>query len=204
MLLAGALAGIVVMALHPDDIRDSRNGPLHFAYFFTSLLVVLGLAGPPDRLRGRAGIAAGAGFLALSVFVAVSEMGHSVLDATLIPVLRDNPATTDLISNDSWVSQSLFAGPFGLMLMAAMVLLLVGMLLVGVGTLVEGSYPRWPAVLLLLLVPTPLLPFTQGPIGPALLYLALAEFGYATLTGAGREPLPSWIRRAAARDPLAG
>jgi hypothetical protein len=204
MLLAGAVAGVIVMAIHPDDIRDPRNGPLHTVYFFTSLLVVLGLAGATDRLRGRAGVAAGVGFTALSGFFAISEMGHSVLDATIVPLLRDNLATTELVTDDSWLAQSLFSGTFGTMLMLGMVLLLAGLLLVSIGTLIEGSYPRWPAVLLLLVSPTPLLPFTQGPIGPALMYLALAGFGYAMLTGAGPEPLPFRLpRRSARRAPLA-
>ena len=189
MLLVGALAGVVVMAIHPNDIRDPLNGPLHFVYFFTSLLVVLGLAGAIDRLRGRAGAAAAAGFVALSAFFAISEMGHSVLDATIVPLLRDNPATTDLVADDSWLAQSLFAGAFGTMQMVGMVLMLAGVLLASIGTLVEGSYPRWPGALMLLVVPTAVLPFAQGPIGPALLYVALAGFGHAMLSGAGPEPI---------------
>jgi hypothetical protein len=199
LLLAGALAGVVVMAIHPDDIRDPRNGPLHVAYFFTTLLVIIGLQGVIDRLRGRAGAVAAAGFVAFSLFLAISEIGHSVLEATIIPLLRDNPTTTDLIVEGSWLEQGLFSGTFGTMMMIGMVLLFGGVLLVGIGTLVEGSFPRWPAVLLLLAASTAVLPFAQGPIGPALMYVALAGFGYATLSGAGPErlPLPRRLRRRA-------
>ncbi len=204
MLLAGALAGVVVMAVHPDDPRDPLMGSLHFVYFFTSLLVVLGLNGAVERLRGRAGLVAGAGFIALSGFFAVSEMGHSVLDSTILPVLLNNPSTTDLISQDSWLEPALFAGAFGTMQMVGMVLLIGGLLLTSIGTLAEGSYPRLPAILMLLVAPTPFLPFTRGPIAPAILYLALAAFGYAILVGAGPERLPfGLLRRPVARARLA-
>jgi hypothetical protein len=168
---------------------------LHLVYFFTSLLVVLGLGGAVDRLRGRAGLVAGVGFVALSAFVAISELGHSVLEATLIAVLRDNPTTTNLVTDDSWLAQSLFSGTFGMMMLVGMVMLVAGLLLVSIGTLIEGTYPRWPAILLLAMAPTPFLPFTQGPIAPALMYLALAGFGYAMITGAGPESLPLRKRR---------
>jgi hypothetical protein len=199
MLLFGALAGTVVVAVHPDDIRDARNGPLHLVYIFTSLLVLLGIQAVPDHLRGRAGAFASAGFLAISVFIVLSEIGHSVLNATVIPILRDNPATTDLIADGSWLDQSLFSGAFGVMLNVGMVGLFVGVLLVGLGTLVEGSYPRWPAVLMLLGASTAVLPLPQGPYGPAVFYLGLAGFGYAAMTGTTRESLPfglPWRRRA--------
>ena len=195
MLLVGALAGVVVMAIHPNSVRDPLGGPLHFVYFFTSLLVVIGMNGATDRLRGRAGAVAGAGFIALSAFFAVNEMSHSVIDATIVPILRDNPATTDLVTDDSWLAQALMSGTFGTMQMIGMALLLGGVLLTAIGTLVEGSYPRWPAILLLVALSTAVLPLAQGPVGPALLYLAVAGFGYAMVSGAGPEALPFLPRR---------
>jgi hypothetical protein len=205
MLLAGGLAGVVVMAIHPDDPRDPLNGPLHFFYFFSTMLVILGLQGAPDRLRGRTGAATGAGFILLSLFFAVNELSHSVLDATILPALLNNPTTTDLISQGSWLEQALFAGAFGTMMMMGMVLLMISVVLVGIGTLIEGSYPRWPAVLLLAAASTAILPLGHGPVGPALLYVSVAGFGFAILTAAGREPLPVWLplpRRTARQAPL--
>jgi hypothetical protein len=202
MLLLGALAGVLIMAIHPDDIRDPLNGPLHFAYLFTSFLVVLGLQGPIDRLRGRAGVVASVGFLALAFFILLSEIGHSVLYATIVPVLVGNPSTTDLVTQGSWLEGALFAGPYGIMMTVGTVGLFLGVLAVAVGTLIEGGFPRWPAVVLVLGSSAALLPFAPGPVGPALLYVALAGFGYATLSGAGRERVPQLWRRGAAKQSM--
>jgi hypothetical protein len=140
----------------------------------------------------------------LSLFFAVNELRHSVLDATILPALLNNPTTTDLIRQGSWLEQALFAGAFGTMMMG-MVLLMISVVLVGIGTLIEGSYPRWSAVLLLAAASTAILPLGHGPVGPALLYVSVAGFGFAMLTPAGREPLPVWLplpRHTARQAPL--
>jgi hypothetical protein len=59
--------------------------------------------------------------------LALDDLMHSVVEMSVVPVLASNPSTRPLLADDSWAAVALYQGPYGLMVTAAVPLLLVGL-----------------------------------------------------------------------------
>jgi len=118
---------------------------------------------------------------------------HSVLVFTVVPVLAADPATQPVLDGP----------PPGLMgpLMVAVPVLLIGLLVMGITSIRAGILPRWPAAMAfatVVMVPVGFALSGPGPsespvseIGPALLYLTMAAYGYVLAANRVRTVAPT-------------
>jgi hypothetical protein len=138
MLLGGVL-GTVAVALHPANMTDAVNIPVHLALYTAVMLVALGLPGFYARQAERAGVLGLIGTAALFLGLVFADPIHSVLEFTVIPVLASNPAARPILDGP----------PPGLMepLMVAIPVLLIGLVLLAIASLRAGIFPRWPAIM---------------------------------------------------------
>src|SRR5579859_7962061 len=186
-LLLGAIIGAIVVAIHPRELTDPINGPVHVALFCGDLLVLLGWHAVLACQAGRISLFGPVGFMLAFIGLAFSDLTHSVLEFSIVPVLASDPATRPLLAADSPATQALMHGPYGLMLVLAMPLIVLGLLAFSVATLRANVLPRWPALLQLIAavtLPLGMLVPPFGPIGPALFYVSMAAYAIVLLSPA--------------------
>lgn len=179
-LILGGLLGTTAVALHPSNNIDPANIPVHLALYTAVMLVGLGLPGLYARQARQAGLTGLIGTIVVFFGLVFADPIHSVAEFTVVPLLASDPATRPLLAGP----------PPGLMgpLMIAIPVLLIGLLVMAVGSMRAGILPRWPAALAFATVIMVVAGFaTSGPvpdsspvseIGPALLYLTMAAYGY--------------------------
>jgi hypothetical protein len=179
-LVLGGLLGAVAVALHPSNMIDPVNIPVHLALYSAVMLIALGLPGLYVRQAERSGVVGLIGTVVLFFGLVFADPIHSVLEFTVVPVLAADPATRPLLDGP----------PPGLMgpLMIAVPVLLIGLIVTAISSVRAGIFPRWPAALGFAAVVMVVAGFAlSGPgpsespvseIGPALLYLTMAAFGY--------------------------
>jgi hypothetical protein len=196
-LTAGGIIGAIVVAIHPHELTDPIDGPVHLALFYGALLVLLGWPAVLARQLGRIGTLGPLGFVLVFIGLAFDDITHSVLEFSVVPVLASDPATRPLLSPDSATTAALMHGPFGLMMVLGLPLIVLGLVAFGVATLRARTLPAWPAAmhlvsavtLVLMLVVPPV-----GPIGAALFYLGMAAYGVGLLSPTGAlDPIPSGV-----------
>jgi hypothetical protein len=146
-LTLGGIIGAIVVAIHPHELTDPINAPVHLALFFGALLVLLGWPAVLARQSGRIGILGPLGFVLVFIGLAIDDITHSVLDFSVVPVLAADPSTRPLLSPDSVTTAALMHGPFGLMQMLGLPLIVLGLLAFGVATLRARIIPAWPAAM---------------------------------------------------------
>jgi hypothetical protein len=199
-LLFGGIIGAGIVAIHPREITDPLNGPVHVALFLNVLLVLLAWPVVLARQAGRIGILGPIGSACLYFGLALDDLTHSVVEMSVVPVLASDPSTRPLLADDSWAAVALMQSPYGVMMTLALPLVLVGLLAFSIATLRASALPKWPtlvhlaaAVTLPLLIVYPPL----GAVGPALIYLGMASYGavmawptakFAALPTAGLAP----------------
>ena len=188
VLTLGAIIGAIVVAIHPHELTDPIDGPVHLALFCGDLLVLLAFPAVLARQTGRIGILGPVGYVLVFIGLAFDDITHSVLEFSIAPVLASDPATRPMLAPDSATSVALMHGPFGLMLAVGLPLIVLGLLAFSAGSLRAGVLPPWPAmihiasaVLLLLMMVFPPI----GLVGAALFYLGLGAYGIV-LVGAKR------------------
>jgi FtsH-binding integral membrane protein len=189
-LIVGGLLGTVAVALHPSNMIDPANIPVHFALYWAVMLTALGLPALYARQAERAGVPGLIGTVLVFFGVVFVDPIHSVLEFTVVPLLGADPATRPLLDGP----------PPGLMgpLLLAVPVLLVGLLVMAIASFRAGVFPRWPAALAFATVVMVVVGFAlSGPqpndspvseIGPALLYLTFAAYGYVLAMHVGRTP----------------
>ena len=184
-LLVGGIIGAIVVAIHPNEITDPIDGPVHIALFFGVLLVLLGWPAVLARQASRIGILGPIGFVLVFVGLAVGEITHSVLEFSVVPLLAADPATRPLLAPDSAISTALMHSPFGLMLLLEKPVIALGLVMFAVATLRARTSPRWPAAVQLVAAVTVVLMMVYPPLGPvggALFYLGMAAYGAVLLS----------------------
>jgi hypothetical protein len=197
-LLAGAALCTAGMIVHPASPRDPFDGPLHVGYFVALLAVLLGLPALMARQTEAAGTLGLVGGVGVWLGLALTEVPHAIISATILPALLADPSTAAFIDEQSVVYGNLMHGAFPIFMSTGEVLLLLGGLALIGTTLWARTLPRWPAVLLALgLASTVVL--HDGPVGPTLFYAGLTGFGLSVALGLG----PETIRRHAARPAAA-
>jgi hypothetical protein len=196
-LTVGGIIGAIVVAIHPHELTDPIDGPVHLALFCGALLVLLGWPAVLARQSGRIGILGPPGFVLVFIGLAFDDITHSVLEFSVVPVLASDPSTRPLLSPDSATTAALMHGPFGLMMVLGLPLIVLGLVAFGVATLRAGALPRWPAVmhlvsavtLVVMLVVPPV-----GPVGAALFYLGMAAYGVVLLSpAAAQDAIPHGV-----------
>lgn len=180
VLMLGAIIGAIVVAIHPHELTDPIDGPVHLALFCGDLLVLLALPAVLARQAGRISILGSIGYVLVFIGLAFDDITHSVLEFSVVPVLASDPTTRPMLAPDSATSVALIHGPFGLMLAFGLPLIAMGLLAFNAATLRAGVLSRWPALIhlasaLLLLVMMVFPPV--GPVGPALFYVGLGAYG---------------------------
>jgi hypothetical protein len=180
--------------VHPSSPRDPFDGPLHVGYFVALLSVLLGLPSLMARQTEAAGTLGLVGGVGVWLGLALTEVPHAIISATVLPALLADPSTAALVDDQGVVYGNLMHGAFPIFMSTGEVLLLLGGLALIGTTLWSRTLPRWPAVLLALgLAGTVVL--HDGPVGPAFFYAGLTGFGLSVALGLG----PETIRRHAAR-----
>ena len=194
-LSAGAALCAIGQAIHPASPVDPIDGPLHAAYFISLLLILIGLLTTATWLSARSGPLGLLGALGIWLALALMEVPHAVLSATVLPALLADPSTAPLIDDQSVVYSNLMHGVFPVLMAAGSGLMVLGTFALSIATLRSPTLPRWPAVLLVVGV---LANFAPGHsnIGPMLFYAGLAGYGMAEAFGWGRE---TWRRLGALR-----
>lgn len=198
-LLIGGALGALAVAFHPANMADPANIPVHVALYTAVVLVALGLPGFYAKQAQHTGLPGLLGFLALFFGVLFADPIHSVLEFTVIPVIAADPALQPLLDGP----------PPGLMgpLMIFVPVLLLGLLITAIVSLRAGVFPRWPAVVALaavVLVPLGIAVTGDSTesivseVGPALLYLSMAAFGYVLLVQ--RESMGTAVVRSASQS----
>jgi len=187
-LVSGAAVCAVGQAIHPVSPLDPFDGPLHTAYFMSLLLILIGLPTTAARLSARSGPLGLVGGIAIWIALALMEVPHAVISATILPALLADPSTASLVDDQSVVYANLMHGVFPVFMAAGNALLLIGSLALSVATLRAPTLPRWPAVLLLLGVAANFAP-GHSNVGPTVFYAGLAAFGLAGAFTLGRERL---------------
>jgi hypothetical protein len=187
-LILGGLLGTFAVALHPSNMIDPANIPVHLALYSAVMLIALGLPGLYARQAERAGVLGLIGTVVLFFGLVFVDPIHSVLEFTVVPMLGADPATRPLLDGP----------PPGLMgpLLMAVPVLLIGLLVMAIASIRAAVFPRWPAALAVATVVMVVVGFAlSGPgpsespvseIGPALLYLTLAVYGYVLAINPGR------------------
>lgn len=189
-LILGGLLGAAAVALHPSNNIDPVNVPVHLALYTAVMLVAVGLPGLYARQAAQAGVTGLIGTIVVFFGLVFADPIHSVALFTVVPLLASDPATRPLLAGP----------PPGLMgpLMIAFPILLIGLLVMAVGFLRAGIFPRWPAAVAFATVIMVIAGFAiSGPIpdgspvaeiGPALLYLTMAAYGYVLAANQVRTP----------------
>ncbi len=124
-LLVGGLASAVIVAIHPHEITDPMNGPIHVGLFLSVVLVLLGWPAVLARQAGQIGILGPVGWACVFLALAFDDLTHSVVELGVAPVLASDPSTRPLLADDSWAATALFQGPYGLLLTLAAALVLL-------------------------------------------------------------------------------
>ena len=177
-LVLGGVLGGVASAVHPPDLTDPINVPVHLALYVAIMLIALGLPGLYLRHSEATKVAGLIGMVMLFFGIVFGDTIHSVIEFTVMPVITANPDTAALMHG----------GPPGLMapLMIAFPVLLLGQLIFAITWLRAAELPRWPAVVACASVVLVIagFPFNGTPLrdaGPALLYFSMAIYGWELL-----------------------
>ena len=128
VLTLGAMIGAIVVAIHPHELTDPIDGPVHLALFCGDLLVLLALPAVLARQAGRISILGSIGYVLVFIGLAFDDITHSVLEFSVVPVLASDPTTRPMLAPDSATSVALIHGPFGLMLAFGLPLIAMGLL----------------------------------------------------------------------------
>jgi hypothetical protein len=187
-LLAGAAVCTVGQAVHPATPLDPLDGPLHVAYFIVLLPVLLGLPAVIARQAGRAGVLGLVGVVAVWCGLAMTEVPHAVLSATVLPALLADPSTASLVAERSVLYANLMHGAFPVFMGVGSGLLALGTLMLAAATFWARVLPRWPAILLTLGVLATIV-VHDSSVGPILFFAGLTGFGAAVAFGLGPERL---------------
>jgi hypothetical protein len=195
VLLAGGALCTAGMVVHPASPRDPFDAPLHVGYFVALLAVLLGLPALMARQTEAAGVLGLIGGVGVWLGLALSEVPHAIISATILPALLADPSTAALVDNHGVFYSNLMHGAFPVFMSTGEVLLLIGGLALTATTLWARTLPRLPAVLLALGLAATLV-LNDGPVGPILFYAGLTGFGLAVAFRLG----PETIRRTTTRQ----
>ncbi|HAE83321.1 MAG TPA: hypothetical protein DEV72_09260 [Ktedonobacter sp.] len=201
VLLLGALLGVIVSildtVLYPGSNETAQqvlSTPFTIdasLFLVWALLLAMGLPGLYLRQARRAGRLGFVGFVLLSLGVLLGGVAFATVQVTIFPYLAQS-APKLLPSNG--------VGPdigFLLWILGPVLLLAVGSILLGIGTMRAHVFPRWAGILLIVAGVLFLLslPHIPSPIGDVIglasnvvFLVAFAWFGYA-LVAQGKEPV---------------
>ncbi len=188
LLLIGAALCAISQAIHPASPLDPFDGPLHTGYFISLLMILISLPATAARLSAGSGPLGLLGAIGIWMALALMEVPHAIISATVLPALLADPSTASLIDDHSIVYSNLLRGVFPVFMMAGSVMLLLGSFALSIAALRSATLPRWPAVLLVLGVVANFAP-GHSNVGPMLFYAGLAGFGLTVAFGFGRERL---------------
>lgn len=201
VLLLGGLLGVIVSildtVLYPGSNETAQqilSTPFTIdasLFLVWALLLAMGLPGLYLRQATRAGKLGFAGFVLLPLGVLLGGVAFAAVQVTIFPYLAQS--APKLIPSNG-------VGPdigFLLWILGPALLLAVGSILLGIGTMRAHVFPRWAGILLivagvLFLLSLPHIPSPLGDvIGLAtnvVFFVAFAWFGYA-LVAQGKEPM---------------
>ena len=189
--LSAVVAGIcyvLVGVFHPLNIpasvTTSRWIAVHIAAMAMSIFGLFGMAGLYARQAEKSGWRGFAGYVLLSLWLALI-LGFTFVEVFVLPVL----ATTAPAFVEGWMA--MFGGPAGALDLGSLPTLwtisgpiyILGGLLFGIATFLAGILPRWAGVLLAagtvlgpvaILFPPELQPKVAVPVGLALIWLGYA------------------------------
>lgn len=185
ILVVGSLFAIVGFLLHPSGNNPANYlTPIWFSanllLLVGALLVSLGLPGMYVRQAERAGKLGLIGFT-LTFFVGLLfNVASGAIETFMFPALAADASTSSLLSGP-------MPGPYGKLILVALLLELVGPLLLGIATLRAKVFPGWTGWLL---IATPVLALAgffvslPGPLAQldaVALNLALVGMGISLL-----------------------
>ncbi len=101
-LLLGGLLGAVAVALHPSNMIDPANMPVHLALYTAVMLTALGLPALYARQAERAGVLGLIGTVVFFFGLVFADPIHSVLEFTVAPMNAIVPSWNMLVRNDFW------------------------------------------------------------------------------------------------------
>lgn len=197
-LLAGALVCAIGQAVHPESPLDPFDGPLHVVYFVALMPVLLGLPAVIARQAPRAGILGLLGGVGVWLGLAMTEVPHAAISATVLPAMLADPSTAPLVADQSVLYSNLMHGAFPIFMGVGSALLALGTLALSGATLWARTLPRWPVLLLVLGIGATV-GVHSGPVGPTLFFAGLTGFGVSVAFGLG----PETLRRNATRQAAA-
>lgn len=195
-LVLGGLLSVLYLFIHPDEsglayYRHAMTAPAHLVGFVAVLLVLLGLPGLYARQVGRAGILGLAGTILIFFGLAVLDVTHNVVDATVTPALATIPDAEPLLAAGGPFEEALQSGMQGTLVGVGGPMLLLGLVLLGIATLRAKVLPRWAGALLIVAAPVTPLGFMVPALEDLTLtvpYLVLGCLGFILMAGEGFLP----------------
>ncbi len=197
LIIAGLLIAIP-MLFHPDDrlpdfaLRPAWI-PVHLLMGIGTIAGLGGLAllygGMQSRMTTFGRIAFGLALLGTALFIGLIFF----VEATLFPALLADPAATRLLSENG----PLFAGPFGIAIMASMAIISLGYVLLAVYLAATRTISAVNGLLFLgapFAAFAPPLPYVTEIIGGVLLGVAIAWLGFSVRNGIAHKALEPEMR----------